>query len=245
MKVRWRVVGVVLLAASLAAGFSTLLSYQVEASRATAGRTPNVANLAILNSTFWFGWVALALPLGALVSRFRIDRRPRAAVPVFILAIVGASVVHVALQTAAQVNVYWRALVASTDKAAVERLATFNFGGEWLKYYPIQLTSLIDWEIITGAAIVGITHAVFYYRESQRRSLETAHLQTRLVEAQLQALQSQLHPHFLFNTLHAISALMHRDVQAADRMLTQLSDLLRMTLDLAHHPEVRLDEEME
>jgi len=245
MKVRWRVVGVVLLAASLAAGFSTLLSYQVEAGRATSGRSPNVANLAILNSTFWFGWVALALPLAALVNRFRIDRRPRAAVPIFILAIVGASLVHVALQTAAQVNVYWRALVASTDKLSAEKLASFNFGGEWLKYYPIQLTSLVDWEIITGAAIVGIAHAVFYYRESQRRSLETAHLQTRLVEAQLQALQSQLHPHFLFNTLHAISALMHRDVQAADRMLVQLSDLLRMTLDLAHHPEVRLNEEME
>jgi sensor histidine kinase YesM len=70
-------------------------------------------------------------------------------------------------------------------------------------------------------------------------------LQTRLVEAQLAALQSQLHPHFLFNTLHAISALMHRDVHAADRMLVQLSDLLRMTLDIAHHPELRLNEEME
>jgi sensor histidine kinase YesM len=58
-------------------------------------------------------------------------------------------------------------------------------------------------------------------------------------------LQHQLHPHFLFNTLHAISALMHRDVRSADRVLAKLSDLLRITLDSVARPEIRLNEELE
>jgi two-component system, LytTR family, sensor kinase len=56
-----------------------------------------------------------------------------------------------------------------------------------------------------------------YQREAQRaRRPARRQLETQLVEAQLQALQRQLHPHFLFNTLNTISALMHRDVDAAD-----------------------------
>ena len=85
----------------------------------------------------------------------------------------------------------------------------------------------IDWELVTGAGIIGLIHAVFYYRETQQRALREAQLETRLIEAQLQTLQHQLHPHFLFNTLHAISTLMHRDLSAAERMLVQLGDLLR------------------
>ncbi|MFW6085154.1 MAG: sensor histidine kinase, partial [Gemmatimonadota bacterium] len=61
----------------------------------------------------------------------------------------------------------------------------------------------------------------------------------------LSALEMQLHPHFLFNTLHAISTLMHRDVEAADRMLARLSDLLRLTLENAGTQEVLLKEELD
>ena len=74
-----------------------------------------------------------------------------------------------------------------------------------------------------------------------------AHVTTRdkLVEAQLAALQQQLHPHFLFNTLHAISALMHKDVEAADRTLMDLGDLLRLSLDSTGNHEVSLKMELE
>ena len=59
------------------------------------------------------------------------------------------------------------------------------------------------------------------------------------------ALQRQLHPHFLFNTLNTISALMHRDVEAADEMLVQLSDLLRLTLDRVGTQQVPLKDELD
>ena len=81
--------------------------------------------------------------------------------------------------------------------------------------------------------------------EAQDRTLKASQLETQLAEAQLQALQRQLHPHFLFNTLNAISALMHRDVEAADQMLSKLSDLLRIALDQRGAQEVALKDELE
>ena len=90
-----------------------------------------------------------------------------------------------------------------------------------------------DWEMMTYWTIVGLGHALRYHYEAQDRALSAAQLETRLVEAQLQTLQRQLQPHFLFNTLNTISALMHRDVEAADAMIARLSDLLRMSFAAA------------
>ena len=99
--------------------------------------------------------------------------------------------------------------------------------------------------MMTYWAIIGFWHATAYYRVAQDRALKASRLETRLAEAQLQALQRQLHPHFLFNTLNAISALMHRDVEAADQMLARLSDLLRIALDQRGAQEVALKDELE
>jgi two-component system LytT family sensor kinase len=86
-------------------------------------------------------------------------------------------------------------------------------------------------------ASIGVIHAIEYYRESRERQLEA----TRLA---LENLRSQLQPHFLFNTLQSISTLIHRDQRAADRMLTQLSDLLRLSLRNTGVQEVPLSEEL-
>ncbi|HUL74724.1 MAG TPA: histidine kinase [Vicinamibacterales bacterium] len=238
MRVGGRAVLVVLLAATLASGFSTVLAHQ--AVRASGGETATW-RLAVLNTSFWYGWALLALPLGLLSKRLRIDRSPRLAVPIHIVAVLTAAAAHLAIQTTAQVGVLWHSLALEHPEAALAN----DWVAEWLRVFPIELTQLIDWELVTGAGIVGLVHAVFYYRETQQRALREAQLETRLVEAQLQTLQHQLHPHFLFNTLHAISTLMHRDVSAAERMLVRLGDLLRITLDTAARPEVRLSEEIE
>ena len=102
-----------------------------------------------------------------------------------------------------------------------------------------------DWEMMTYWAIVGLSHALGYHREAQTRALNASQLETRLVEAQLQSLQRQLQPHFLFNTLNTISALMHRDVDAADAMIARLSDLLRISLQTVGVQEVSLKEELD
>jgi LytS/YehU family sensor histidine kinase len=102
-----------------------------------------------------------------------------------------------------------------------------------------------DWEMMTYWALVGFSHALNSHRESQEQRVTAAQLEARLAEARLQSLQSQLHPHFLFNTLHTISALMHRDTEAADEMLARLSDLLRLSLDRTGTQQVTLKEEID
>jgi two-component system LytT family sensor kinase len=100
-------------------------------------------------------------------------------------------------------------------------------------------------DLLTYWLLVGLSHALDYYRKYQERELKATQLEARLVQAQLQALKMQLQPHFLFNTLHAISALVHKDVEAADRMITRLSEFLRITLDSVGVQEVALKTELE
>jgi signal transduction histidine kinase len=94
-------------------------------------------------------------------------------------------------------------------------------------------------------SLAGIAVAFKYYRALQARELREARLQARVADYELQILKMQLHPHFLFNTLHAIATLMGRDVAAARRMIARLSDLLRIALSHGSTNHVRLKEELE
>src|SRR4030095_11720453 len=74
---------------------------------------------------------------------------------------------------------------------------------------------------------------------------QTLRLEAQLSQAQLHALKMQLHPHFLFNTLHSISALLNKDTESARKMITRLGDFLRLTLDNSGAQEVTLQKEIE
>ena len=93
------------------------------------------------------------------------------------------------------------------------------------------------------------TYAAHWQERLSRRFSEAAReseqLQSRLDQARLQALRLQLQPHFLFNTLNTITALVHQDPPSAERMVTGLSELLRVSLGTAGEQEVRLDRELE
>ena len=92
---------------------------------------------------------------------------------------------------------------------------------------------------------LALLSAVEYYRTSRNHELAASQLQAELSQAQLQTLRSQLQPHFLFNTLNSIAALMHYDVKAAEEMLTRLSEMLRLTLESSEGQEVQLRNELE
>ena len=92
--------------------------------------------------------------------------------------------------------------------------------------------------LITYWAIVGFTEAINYFQKYEER-------ERQLAQAQLELLKSQLHPHFLFNTLHTISAMMHDDAKGADRMISRLSDLLRLTLESIGKHEVPFKQELD
>jgi two-component sensor histidine kinase len=94
-------------------------------------------------------------------------------------------------------------------------------------------------------AIVCVTWVVSYYRQLRERERRTLELEARLTQSNLQTLKAQLQPHFLFNTLNAITSLVHRQPGAAQDMIGSLSDFLRVTLDSAQQHEVPLRREME
>jgi signal transduction histidine kinase len=94
--------------------------------------------------------------------------------------------------------------------------------------------------------LIGLmSYAFSYYRRYREGQLRTLQLEAQLSQAQLQALKMQLHPHFLFNTLHSISALLNKDTEAARKMITRLGDFLRLTLENSGSQEVTLQQEME
>jgi len=88
-------------------------------------------------------------------------------------------------------------------------------------------------------------HAWNYHRRYREREAQATELAARLAQAQLQALRMQLNPHFLFNTLNAISSLMLKDVNSANRMIARLGELLRLALEINHDQEVPLQRELE
>ena len=117
---------------------------------------------------------------------------------------------------------------------------------------PYHLSLTLQWIVFNSSENYGIyglillLNQVFrYYRRYREGELRASQLETQLTQAQLQALKMQLHPHFLFNTLHSISALLHRDPDTADRMIARLGDFLRLTLDNSGAQEVSLQKELE
>ena len=158
-----------------------------------------------------------------LVHRFPIDRRHWFAHGALLLT---ASVVFVIVKYAVMQPVSALLVRGPTDSVGAAILSNivavlFDFWG-----------------------VIGVAHALEYYQRARERDRTALQLRAQLSRAQLDALQSQLHPHFLFNTLHAASTLMHRDVDGAEAMLTQLADLLRATLRRPGTHEIPLEEEM-
>lgn len=129
--------------------------------------------------------------------------------------------------------------------SAIWNAHSHHFGIQWDGLRKLFLNNLVDDITGTFVPIVLIANAVSYYRKYRDREIQASQLEAQLAKAHLQSLKSQLQPHFLFNTMHSISALMLTDVQAADRMITRLADLLRMNLECAGTQITTLSKELE
>ncbi|MEP6644102.1 MAG: histidine kinase [Acidobacteriaceae bacterium] len=114
--------------------------------------------------------------------------------------------------------------------SAVWNSSTHAFEVRWVLLQRLFLYNMVDDIASTYMVIVLVANAVWYYKKFRERELRATQLETQLTKARLQVLTSQMQPHFLFNTMHSISALMHTDARAADRMMTLLSDMLRLSL---------------
>jgi two-component system LytT family sensor kinase len=169
----------------------------------------------------WYLWAILTPGVVWLARRFRIDRRHW----------VGSLFVHVPVSLICTVA---KQLADTFSAAAITGIA----GGP-TTFMKIHVSFLTYW------AIVGVAYGFEHYQKYRERELQAARLQTALARAQVQSLQMQLQPHFLFNTLNTIAALMREDIEAADVMLARLGDLLRVTLTTADVPDVPLRRELE
>jgi hypothetical protein len=115
--------------------------------------------------------------------------------------------------------------------------------------YLRRLGYFVDSEMVDNLVIFWVVFLMFrgigYYQKLRERETTAIRLESELTNAQLRALRMQLNPHFLFNTMNSISSLMHSDVDAADRMLEQMSSMLRMTLDRGDAKLIPLTDEIE
>lgn len=131
---------------------------------------------------------------------------------------------------------------------AVVAVVQFRWGGGTVSFADVfepLLVKTLPYSLVVYWAVVAVQHVVAFQRRAHERERRAAELEQRLTAARLQALQMQLNPHFLFNTLNAVASLMHSDVDAADRVLIRLSELLRRALDTRDRQEVPLREELE
>jgi len=104
----------------------------------------------------------------------------------------------------------------------------------------------IIWDLICYWGVLAGSYAVEYRQRFREKAIAAAQLETKLTLAQLEALKMQLHPHFLFNTLHAIAVLVRKgETQESVRMITGLSDLLRLALDTVGQQTVPLKQELD
>jgi signal transduction histidine kinase len=176
----------------------------------------------------WYVWALLSLPIFHLAWRYRFDGANWGrSVALHVVASMGVALLYMVLR--AWVG-QWQSRLGGIPVTFAQ---AFNF---LIKTFLFNL--LIYW------VMVSVSHAFAYYRQFEERALRASELEKRLAQARLQALQMQLNPHFLFNTLNAISSLMHKDVAAADRMITRLADLLRYALDSTEAHEVPLRKEL-
>jgi hypothetical protein len=161
-----------------------------------------------IGSTTWYAAV-LALPLLLWGAR-RLEGRPRARTILVALGALGL-------------------LAAATGVA--DHLITYH-GAPTRPTLPSYLAVALPRDLLAWIAIAGTVVAIESGRRAVHARVERERLRAEVAEQRLIALSSQLQPHFLFNTLQAISTLLHRDPEAADEMLGKLSELLR---DLLRH----------
>ena len=221
-RVRWLALDV-----GVWSGLALLFALQSEAMR-EGGPSLTFGKLLAIQLAGWLpcalltpavGWLALRVPLSGL-------QRGRAVL------------VHVAGAVAF-------AVVGGMIMGSAEFALPFLHGEPTLAQAALDgVVRYFVWDLMVYVMIVAAFTAIASARALREREVAAAQLQAQLAEARLHVLTAQLQPHFLFNTLHAISALVHDDPKQADRLLARLSDLLRHSLRSGSRVETTLDEEL-
>lgn len=226
----WSIRGIDLLAIAL---FWSLLALISAAGRELDPRIPGLpprVMTAVATSMYveYALWAVLTVPLWWLASRYSIEGGRR----------LGRVLLFLALGIA--LAIVMDALLFDVRGALMEPLGRFR------RRPPAPLIGLgfLD-DLMVYFAVLGAGVARDYFLRYRARREEAAWLQAQLTQARLDALRAQLNPHFLFNTLNAVSALAERDPKGVRRMIARLSELLRYTLEESTDAEVPLHRELD
>jgi two-component system LytT family sensor kinase len=215
----WLLLGAILIVLSLVTMPQLALQYRMR------GVELPMAEIVFSGFATWLPFLLLAPAIFALARRFPIEPgRWRRSFGMHLLGSLGVCVAYAGCRWAA---------------SHIPLVDPVPLPFSWLLVSQFYLAFQSYW------VLVAVHQAWHNYKRFRDRALRASQLEARLAKAQLEVLKGQLHPHFLFNTLNAISTLVHRDAHAADEMITQLSDLLRMSLDSIGVQEVRLGQEVE
>jgi hypothetical protein len=198
-----------------------------------------VASLVLDNASWWYGWLIATPAVIALSARFRLDD------PAHRLRNVTLHAVAAVVITSAQLLASGAAWIYTNGFGTVRILAPATVLRGWY-------TTMLVPDMLTYAVIAGLFYAYDYNRRwkagvmlTAQLAMDGAVLRQQSAEAQLQALRMELNPHFLFNTLNSVVALVRKgDNTRADTMLVRLGGLLRATLSRDEANEVPLHREL-
>ena len=180
-------------------------------------------------------WCAVTPAIIWLASRMPLERtRWPTRLMLVVIGMLLAIVIDLATGTLRE-HLFYPATPLTPDMLAMQRLRKLWFVNDFI--------------IFVAVLAAGFARNYFWRyqvrrEEAVRLHAQAAQLQAQLADARLSALRMQLNPHFLFNTLHAVSALVERDPRGVRRMIARLSELLRTSLDDADEPEVPLQREL-
>jgi signal transduction histidine kinase len=223
----WTVIGLFL----ATQGYVVVAGRQLAlADLAGAPQDPSWWELLRLSMAECYIWAGLAILIFWLGSRFPLDQK----------SWLRSCLVH--LPASLLLAVAETALSVGANELLRWEIMKPTFSWKVLQFF---FLAKLHQNIIFYWVILGASQAIAYYRKYRDRELRASQLEARLAQTRLQALKMQLQPHFLFNTLNAISALIHQDVELADRMIARLGDLLRATLENADVQLVPLRSELD
>jgi signal transduction histidine kinase len=181
-------------------------------------------------ATGTYAAAALFVVIVAFVWRFPIDRPGwRRRIPAHLGVMLAYSITHTTLLYVSRTLIAYAAVGRPYDYGYLPARYVMEFGNDAVSYlYFLAIITLYR-----------------YYRTTRQREIRTAQLERGLAQAELRNLRLQLQPHFLFNALNTISSTMYEDPRSADRMVGQLSQLLRLSLRTSQQQEVPLRDELE
>ena len=218
-------------AASCGLGLVLALSVATQTYLSMLGHGHSFSRMLVWQLVTWAFWSCVA-PLVLQRGAQFVAQRPRRLVDVGRLVGLGALLLMVHSLIVAQCTIWIQPFVP---------VETYGLFEAWFYQLPVRFAT----DVLTYGLLVSVGGALWTYRRAQELEVRESRLETELARAQLHALRLEIEPHFLFNTLNAITALVRlKDNSRAVDMLVGLGEFMRSNLERPHEQFVTLDTEI-